>query len=78
MSPQSLKLSMGPRSAVVPAEHIHDHSDTKVAIVPPSSSDEHPAGATVELVKDGDLVLAIDVTCACGERIRLRCVYDDG
>jgi hypothetical protein len=30
----------------------------------------------IELVRDGDVVQAIDVTCTCGQRIRLRCVYE--
>jgi hypothetical protein len=30
----------------------------------------------VELVREGDVVRAIDVTCTCGQRLRLRCLYD--
>jgi hypothetical protein len=30
----------------------------------------------IELVRDGDVIRAIDVTCTCGQRIRLRCVYE--
>ena len=33
-------------------------------------------GTTVELVKDGDVVQAIDVTCACGQKTRVWCVYE--
>jgi hypothetical protein len=29
----------------------------------------------VEMIRDGDLLQAIDVICTCGKRIRLRCVY---
>jgi hypothetical protein len=29
----------------------------------------------VNLVREGDTVVAIDVTCPCGQRLRLRCVY---
>lgn len=29
----------------------------------------------VELVRDGDIVKAIDVTCSCGEQIRIWCSY---
>jgi hypothetical protein len=37
-----------------------------------------PAGQPqIEMIKDGDILRAIDVVCACGKRIRLRCVYAD-
>lgn len=29
----------------------------------------------VELIRDGDVIRVIDVTCVCGRRIRLSCVY---
>ncbi len=29
----------------------------------------------VEVIRDGDVIQAIDVTCACGEKIRVRCDY---
>ncbi len=32
-------------------------------------------GPVVEPVYEGDTVLAIDVLCGCGRRIRLRCDY---
>jgi hypothetical protein len=31
--------------------------------------------STVELVRDGDVVQAIDVTCSCGEKTRIWCSY---
>ena len=31
----------------------------------------------VEMIRDGDILRAIDVICACGKRMRLRCVYND-
>ena len=31
----------------------------------------------IEMIKDGDVLRAIDVICTCGKRIRLRCVYAD-
>lgn len=33
-------------------------------------------GATVELVKEGDVIKAIDVTCGCGQKTRVWCVYE--
>jgi hypothetical protein len=35
-----------------------------------------PPEPSVELVREDGVVRAIDVTCACGQKIRLRCVYD--
>ena len=41
------------------------------------NSDAHDsAHSTVELVRDGDLVKAIDVTCSCGEKTRIWCSYE--
>ena len=34
------------------------------------------SGTTVELVKDGNVVQAIDVICSCGQKTRVWCVYD--
>ena len=31
---------------------------------------------TVEVIRLGDRIQAIDVVCACGERTRIRCVYE--
>jgi hypothetical protein len=30
----------------------------------------------VDVIREGDEVRAIDVTCPCGQRVRLQCVYD--
>lgn len=34
-----------------------------------------PGGPTVRVVREGDAVQALEVTCSCGERIRIRCEY---
>lgn len=33
-------------------------------------------GPSCELVREDGVIAAIDVTCVCGERIRIRCVYE--
>ncbi len=33
-------------------------------------------GPSCEVVRENGVIAAIDVTCACGERIRIRCVYE--
>ncbi len=40
-----------------------------------------PAGATepqVEVVKEGDKVVRLIVTCTCGERVEIECLYTAG
>jgi hypothetical protein len=32
-------------------------------------------GPKITLIKDGETVKTIEITCTCGERIRLQCVY---
>ncbi len=34
------------------------------------------AAPHIELIRDGDVVQAIDVTCSCGATIRLWCSYE--
>jgi hypothetical protein len=36
------------------------------------------AGATVEVVKEGDKVVRLVVTCGCGERVDIECLYPAG
>ncbi len=46
-----------------------------VTILPPGA---RPCAPHIEVVRDGDVIRAIDVTCTCGEKVRLRCAYDVG
>jgi hypothetical protein len=36
------------------------------------------AGASVECIREGDRVVRLVVTCACGERIEVECLYPVG
>jgi len=36
------------------------------------------SSASVEVVKEGDKVVRLMVTCACGERIEIDCLYSAG
>ena len=48
------------------------------AAVPiPAGSTPQTAQPSVEVVRDGDHVEAIHVTCRCGCRMRIVCEYDD-
>jgi hypothetical protein len=46
----------------------------------PSANVARPAPATphVELIKQGDKVMRLVVTCSCGERIEVECLYPAG
>jgi hypothetical protein len=65
---------------VVPGRKVLiEEGPTGVLIRPPRA---HPTAAPTcapqfELVRDGDVIQAIDVTCTCGQKIRLRCVYEE-
>lgn len=37
-----------------------------------------PSNATVEVIKEGDKVMRLAITCACGERIEIDCLYPVG
>lgn len=30
----------------------------------------------IKLIKEGDIVQAIDIYCTCGQHLRVRCVYE--
>ncbi len=50
-----------------------------VVLIPPrhQQHESTPACAPqIEVIRDGDVIQAIDVTCTCGQKIRLRCVYE--
>ncbi len=53
---------------------------TAANIRPATSHDGagHGEGAQVEAVKQGDKVTRLIVTCACGERIEIDCLYPAG
>jgi hypothetical protein len=58
--------------AIVPGQCVRITGETARVAIPGQNNSAAP---TVELVRNGDIVQAIDVTCACGRRMRLRCVY---
>ena len=48
-----------------------------VMIVPPRPQPAAACAPQIEVVRDGEVIQAIDVTCTCGQKIRLRCAYDE-
>jgi hypothetical protein len=58
---------------VLPGHRVRQSDETTLVGVP-RQADEH--GTTVELVKEGNVVRAIDVICSCGQKTRVWCVYE--
>jgi hypothetical protein len=44
----------------------------------PSPAVSGAQGAHVEVVKEGDKVVRLVVTCTCGERVEIDCLYSAG
>jgi len=61
--------------SIVPGSRVVKTNETaRVGI--PTAGGAHHHQATVELIRENGLVKAIDVTCICGEIIRLWCSYE--
>jgi len=52
------------------APRVHRSTPVNAVVAPPPS-----AGPQVGVVKDGEKVVRIIVTCACGERTEIECLY---
>lgn len=61
---------------IVPGHRVRVMKDTARVVVPQQASADCPAEPQVELIRDGEVIQAIDVICTCGKRIRLRCVFE--
>lgn len=59
--------------SIVPGGRVVRTSEVTCVGVPHSHDRQQP---TVELIREGDVVTAIDVTCACGGKVRLWCSYE--
>ncbi|WP_040591595.1 hypothetical protein [Schlesneria paludicola] len=62
------------QSAVVPGNRVV--RSTELAHVGGRHA-SHNETASIELVKENDIVRAIDVTCACGQKMRIWCSYEN-
>ena len=70
LSVASLRPPPGLSSPHAPACTTHPRAHS--AAVPGASS------ATVEVVKEGDKIVRLVVTCVCGERVEVECLYPAG
>ena len=62
------RVKVGKDSAVIGLPHLHERLSTPAAA-------SKPAEPIVKLNRDGDVIRSIEVTCTCGERIVINCVY---
>jgi hypothetical protein len=60
-----------------PHAHIHRHPPDGKAPQAPATGAFHP-GWSVDVIKEGDKVTRINVTCVCGERTEITCLYPAG
>lgn len=68
VTPLRLPPGFGPTPK--PAGHsAHPHK--------PTPTEAHH-GASVETIKEGDKVVRLVVTCSCGERVEIECLYNAG
>lgn len=44
----------------------------RMLLSPPGHDDSEPQ---IILIRDGDVVRAIEVVCTCGKRVRMNCVF---
>jgi hypothetical protein len=61
-----------PTSNVIPASDIRLGAEPVALFIPGQRPCNEPR---VNLIRDGDVVRAIEVICTCGERVVLTCVY---
>jgi hypothetical protein len=57
--------------AVSPPQSLTPHAP--LSVTTPGASSAH-----VEVVKEGDKVVRLIVTCVCGERVEIECLYSAG
>lgn len=57
-----------------PLRSLHVHAKAPAPVCAPPA----PEGPTVDVVKEGDKVVRIIVTCACGEKVEVDCLYPVG
>ncbi len=59
-------------TAIIPQQRVvfsHEHAAVPI---PAETKSREPK---IELIRENDVIRAIDVTCACGQKIRLACDY---
>jgi hypothetical protein len=72
MNPSEKQEGEPLRWAVIPGSQVRVSEEAAAVGVPRPT----PGGAPhIELIRDGEVIRAINVTCSCGQRLRLLCTY---
>jgi len=64
-------LELAPLRSAQP--HVHPAAPSVGSVRPAQAGGPH-----VEVVKEGDKIVRLIVTCACGERTEIECLYNAG
>ena len=62
-----------PGKRVVPAGQVRESGLRVKLAIPGHDALDEPI---LEVVRDGDVVRALDIICSCGQRIRVLCDYE--
>jgi hypothetical protein len=57
---------------LVPGHCVRLSPDAARVVIPGSQGSHEPR---VEIIREGDVIKIIELTCTCGQRMRLRCDY---
>jgi hypothetical protein len=60
-------------AAIIPGRRVVFAGESARVQVPAETTSKEPH---IELVRESDVIRAIDVTCSCGQKIRLVCDYE--
>ena len=61
-----------------PTAECHTHVKSRTPHAPLSVTTPGASSAHVEVVKEGGKVVRLVVTCTCGERVEIECLYSAG
>lgn len=60
-------------TAIIPGRRVVFSGESARIPIPAEATSKEPH---IELVRENDMIRAVDVTCSCGQRIRLVCDYE--
>ncbi len=60
-------------TAIIPGQRVVFSGEAARIQIPAEATSKEPH---IELVRENDMIRAVDVTCSCGQRIRLVCDYE--
>ncbi len=67
-------MKNSPSNAVIHAQNVQLTEDSARVCRP--NAGPAKVEPRIELIREGDMVRAIEIICSCGERIRVRCDYE--